>query len=85
MRKPSGAKEGERHKRNAKGTHKLDTPAQQGSLEVLILAQLAALEDLHRVHDRDPAVQLPARHVVVQILHQSSRTPQVSIATISQK
>lgn len=51
-----------------RGTHELDAPAQHGRLEVLVLGQRAALEDLDAVHDGQPAVELPARDVVVQVL-----------------
>ncbi len=51
-------------------TYELDTPAQQGGLEVLVLTQLMVLEDLERVHNREAAVQLPAWDVMIQILSQ---------------
>ena len=51
-----------------RGTYELDTPAEDGGLEVLVVRELAALEDLHGVDDGEAAVELPAWDVVVQIL-----------------
>jgi hypothetical protein len=51
-----------------KSTYQLNTPAEEGRLEVLILGQLPALDDRHRVNDRQPAVQLSAGHIIVQVL-----------------
>lgn len=50
------------------GTHELDTPPEDGSAKVLVLAQRATEEDLRAVGDRDAAVQLAVRNVVVEIL-----------------
>jgi hypothetical protein len=47
------------------GTHELDAPTEDGGAEVLVLVELGALEDGHRVDDGDAAVQLAMRGVVV--------------------
>ena len=57
-------------------THKLDTPAEEGRLEVLVIAKFPALEDLHGVDDRDTAVELSAWDVVLEILCSTRRTCQ---------
>ena len=49
-------------------TYELDTPSEERSFEVLVVGELAALEDLHGVDDGQAAVELPAWDVVVQIL-----------------
>ena len=49
-------------------THELDTPAQHGGLEVLIIGQRPALEDRDGVHDGQAAVELASGDVVVEVL-----------------
>ena len=49
-------------------THKFDTPAQDGGLEVLGVSQGASFEDLGGVNDGHAAVELSAGDIVVQTL-----------------
>lgn len=51
--------------------HEFDAPAQQSSLEVLILAELSAAQNLDAVDDRHASVQLSPRNVVIEVLHGS--------------
>ena len=46
------------------GTHELDAPPEESRLEVLVLGQLATLEDFDGVDNRQAAVELPTRDVV---------------------
>ena len=59
---------GVKERRRPRDTHELNTPTQKSSFEVLVVGELAALEDLHGVDDGQAAVELPAWDVVVQIL-----------------
>ena len=49
-------------------THELDAPSEEGSLEVFIIVEFTALEDLDRVDDRDTAVEFPTWDVVIEVL-----------------
>ncbi len=50
------------------GTYELDAPAEKGGLEVLVVIELAAFEDLDGVDDRHTTIELPSGDVVVEIL-----------------
>jgi hypothetical protein len=49
-------------------THKLNAPAEKRGLEILVIREVRALEDLERVDDRETAVELAAGDVVVEVL-----------------
>ena len=49
-------------------TYQLHTPAQDSSLQVLIVRQRTSLQDLHCINDGQAAVQLASGNIVVQVL-----------------
>ena len=55
-------------------THELNAPTQKSSFEVLVVGELPALEDLDRVDNRHPTIELSAWDVVLEILCSTRRT-----------
>lgn len=48
--------------------HKLNAPSEESGMEVLVVGEVRALEDLERVDNRETAVELATWNVVVEIL-----------------
>ena len=55
-------------------TYELDAPAEYGGLGVFLVRQLAAKEDLGRVHDRYTSVEFPSGRIVFEILNSDVRS-----------
>jgi hypothetical protein len=61
---------------NEAPTHKLNAPAEESGVEVLVVSEVRALEDLESVDDRETAVELAAGDVVVEVLEVSGSSRQ---------
>lgn len=49
-------------------TYELNAPAKDGGVEVFIIGERAALQDLDRVNHGHATIEFPARDVVIHVL-----------------
>ena len=49
-------------------THKLNSPTQYTSFEVLVIGKLTAFQNLNGINDRHAAIEFTVRNIVIEVL-----------------